>query len=87
MTHRPRISELESVRQPTEKSKDELRRTQNELKIRLENVQKRKGGFDERIANLNSILQQKICPVCERPVESEEFRSKCQHVTAERSRP
>ena len=81
----PRMIELESVRQPTEKSKDELRRTQNELKTKLENLQKRKGGFDERIANLNSILQQKICPVCERPVEPEEFRNKCQHVTAERS--
>jgi len=81
----PKIAELESVKQPTEKSKDELRRTQDDLKTRLRDAQKRKGGFDERIGNLNSILEQKVCPVCERPVEPEEFRTKCEHVMAERS--
>ncbi|MCJ7456426.1 SMC family ATPase [Candidatus Bathyarchaeota archaeon] len=81
----PKIAELESVKQPTEKSKDELRRTQDDLKTRLRDAQKRKGGFDERIGNLNSILEQKVCPVCERPVEPEEFRTKCEHVIAERS--
>jgi exonuclease SbcC len=81
----PKIIELESVKQPTGKSKDELRRTQNELKGRVRDAQKRRGGFDERIGNLNSILEQKVCPVCERPVEPGEFRTKCEHVIAERS--
>jgi len=81
----PKIIELESVKQPTGKSKDELRRTQDELKGRVRDAQKRRGGFDERIGNLNSILEQKVCPVCERPVEPGEFRTKCEHVIAERS--
>jgi exonuclease SbcC len=80
-----KIIELESVKQPTGKSKDELRRTQDELKGRVRDAQKRRGGFDERIGNLNSILEQKVCPVCERPVEPGEFRTKCEHVIAERS--
>jgi DNA repair exonuclease SbcCD ATPase subunit len=81
----PKIAELESVKQPTEKSKDDLRGTQNDLRARLKDTEKRKGGFDERIGNFNSILEQRICPVCERPVEPEEFRTKCQHVIGERS--
>ena len=81
----PKIFELESVKQPTEKSKDDLRRTQNELRSKSKDAQKRRGGFDERIGNFNSILEQKVCPVCERPVEPEEFRVKCEHVIAERS--
>jgi exonuclease SbcC len=81
----PKIAELESVKQPTEKSKDELRRPQDDLKARLRDAQKRRGGFDERIGNLSSILEQKVCPVCERPVEPQEFRTKCEHVMAERS--
>lgn len=81
----PKMIELESVKQPTGKSKDELRRTQDELKGRVRDAQKRRGGFDERIGNLNSILEQKVCPVCERPVEPGEFRTKCEHVIAERS--
>ncbi len=79
------ISELENVKLPTEKSKDELTRSHNELRSALKDAQKRKGGFDERIGNFNTILEQKVCPVCERPVEPEEFRTKCQHVVAERS--
>jgi exonuclease SbcC len=81
----PKITELELVKQPTEKPKDELRQTQNELRARLKDAQKRKGGLDERIGNFNSILEQRICPVCERRVEPEEFHAKCQHVIAERS--
>jgi len=82
----PKIAELESVKQPTEKLEHELRLAQNDLKTRSKDAQKRKGGFDERIGNFNSILDQKVCPICERPVEPEEFRTKYEHVIAERSR-
>jgi exonuclease SbcC len=80
----PKIVDLQSVKRPTEESKEQLKQRQTDLKDRLKDAQKRKGQFDERIGNLNSIVERSTCPVCERPVEPEEFRAKCKHVMEER---
>jgi exonuclease SbcC len=80
----PKIVDLQSVKRSTEESKEELKQRQSDLKAKLKDAQKRKGQFDERIGNLNSILERSTCPVCERPVEPQEFRAKCNHVMGER---
>lgn len=80
-----KLVDLQSVKRPTEVSKEELKQRQSDLKVRLKDAQKKKGGFDERIGNLSSILDRGTCPVCERPVEPQEFRAKCRNVMGERS--
>jgi exonuclease SbcC len=82
----PKIKRFGEVKKPTEKTKEQLVAQQTELSTKLVQSQKLKGGLEERIGNFNSLIEKGVCPVCERPVNPEDFQGKSQHLAGERSR-
>ncbi len=81
----PRISELEGVEKPTEKTKDDLKKELRENRAKKGQAESLKSKLEERIANFDSILETKVCPVCERKIELGDFASKSQHLKKEKS--
>ena len=82
----PKIRQFGEVKKPTEKKKEQLVAQQTEISSKLVQSQKLKGGLEERIRNFNSLIEKGVCPVCERPVNPEDFQGKSQHLAGERSR-
>ena len=80
----PNLSKFESVKKPTEKSLRELKQEQDDRRIKLQESQKLKGRFDERIGNFASIMGTGTCPVCERTVNPDEFRGRSRHLEEDR---
>jgi exonuclease SbcC len=81
-----KVREFESVKKPTDKSLQELKKLQDDIRIKLQELQKLKGRFDERIGNFTAIMRTKTCPVCERPVNPDEFRDTSKHLEEDRKR-
>jgi exonuclease SbcC len=82
----PKVLEFESVKKPTDKSLQELKKLQDDIRVKLQESQKLRGRFDERIGNFTSIMETKTCPVCERPVNPDEFRDRSRHLEEDRKR-
>ncbi len=76
----PALTKFESVKKPTERSLENVTREQNDLRVKLQESQKLKGRFDERIGNFTSLVGTGTCPVCERTVNPDEFRGKSHHL-------
>jgi exonuclease SbcC len=81
----PKIMQFEQIKKPTDQTKEQLAEQQAELSAKLVQSQKLKGGLEERIGNFNSLVEKGVCPVCERPVDPEDFQGKSQHLAGERS--
>ena len=82
----PNLTKFESVKKPTEKSLDEVKKEQDGLRIKLQELQKLKGRFDERIGNFTSLVGTGTCPVCERSLNPDEFRDRSRHLEEDRKR-
>lgn len=82
----PNLNKFQSVKKPTEKSPQELKQEQDDLRIKLQESQKGKGRLDERIGNFAAIMETKTCPICERPVNPDEFRDRSKHLEEDRER-
>ncbi len=82
--YEPRISEIEGVKKPTDKTKDDLRREVREYRAGKEEAEGLRAKLDQRIENFDSILENNICPVCEREVEPRDFASRSLHLKEER---
>jgi exonuclease SbcC len=84
-TLQPEIREFQLVHKPTEKTKAELKQELDSLRKKSTEKQKLKAKVEERKGNFNSILQNKSCPVCERPVDSKDLKDKIRHLEKEES--
>ena len=82
----PVLTKFESVKKPTERSLEEVTGEQKGLRIKLQESQKLKGRFDERIGNFTSLVGTGTCPVCERMVNPDEFRGKSKHLEEDSKR-
>jgi exonuclease SbcC len=80
----PKITRFEQVKKPTDETKEQLVAQQIEFSAKLVQFQKLKGGLEERIGNFNTLVEKGVCPVCERPVNPEDFQGKSQHLADER---
>ncbi|MCP8304019.1 MAG: SMC family ATPase [archaeon] len=80
----PKIVELENVDKPTEKTVAVLKRELVDIRDRLKKERDQKAKLDERVENIESILEKRICPTCEREIDPKEFGSKAEHLEYER---
>ncbi|MGA2625667.1 MAG: SMC family ATPase [Candidatus Bathyarchaeia archaeon] len=80
----PKINKFQSVKNPTDRTAEELKREQTLLRTKIQDTQKLKGRFDERIGNFASITETKTCPICERPADPDEFKNRSKHLEEER---
>jgi DNA repair protein SbcC/Rad50 len=81
----PKLSKLRALKQPTTKSKNELKSDLREKRRKKEEAEGLKSRLVERIENFDNILQTNICPVCERKIEHKDFSAKSRHLKEERA--
>src|SRR5208337_4909690 len=80
----PKINKFQLVKKPSDKTTEELKLDQELLRTKIQDTQKLKGRFDERIGNFVSITETKTCPICERPADPAEFKNRSKHLEEER---
>jgi len=80
----PKINKFQLVKKPSDKTTEELKLEQELLRTKIQDTQKLKGRFDERIGNFASITETKTCPICERPADPGEFKNRSKHLEEER---
>ncbi|MGD0423078.1 MAG: SMC family ATPase [Candidatus Bathyarchaeia archaeon] len=80
----PKINKFQIVKKPSDKTTEELKQEQELLRTQIQDKQKLKGRFDERIGNFASITETKTCPICERPADPDEFKNRSKHLEDER---
>ena len=78
----PMMKELQHVL-PVEKSREELRKELRDTRSKKEAASKLSSKLEERLANVESILEKNVCPVCEREVEEKDFATKGKHLKEE----
>ncbi len=81
----PRISELRGLKKPTEKTKAELKEELQKLRKKSKEVENVGSKLEERMENFASILEKKVCPVCERKIERKDFAGKLRHLKEEKA--
>jgi exonuclease SbcC len=82
----PKINKFQLAKKPTDRTTEELKREQTLLQTKIQDTQKLKGRFDERIGNFTSITETKTCPICERPADPAEFKNRSKHLEKEREK-
>jgi len=80
----PKITDLARLKKPTDKTKQRLKQEVKKLRTESRDAEGQKAKLDERVGNFESILEKKICPICERPVDPKRFKDKAQHLEQER---
>lgn len=79
----PKISELENIKKPSDKTEKEVKAERKELEKTLKVVDKQKSKIEERMESFDKLMKERICPVCERPIESNEFGDRRRHLELE----
>jgi DNA repair protein SbcC/Rad50 len=83
-TYEPKIRELESVERTTDLTEIELKQQREQLSDAKSSLERMKARLDERLSNFDSLVENRSCPVCERPIEPNDFATKSGHVRKER---
>ena len=82
----PAITELKKIERPTSKTKEQLKADLSNLRMEMKGAEKLRGKLDERKDNFESLMKEKICPVCERPLEPKDFKGKLSHIESEKEK-
>jgi len=81
----PKMSELARLKKPTDKTRQQLKQEITKLRVKSREMEKQRAKLEERVGNFESILKKKVCPICERPIDSKKFGEKAKHLEQERS--
>lgn len=73
---KPPIDRYRSMKEPTEKTREEIGRELEELTKQIEILQEKKGAVEAKIEDYRLIEENKICPTCDRPADPEEYKEK-----------
>jgi len=82
----PTITELKKIERPTSKTKEQLKTELSKLKGEAKEKEKLRGKLEERAESFESLIEKKVCPVCERPLKPKDFKGKLSHVELEKKK-
>ncbi|HEY6283312.1 MAG TPA: hypothetical protein VIW22_05240, partial [Nitrososphaerales archaeon] len=78
------IEEARSKKPPTSRPIAELRRKERSLESKARKLAGLKGAVESKLADYESIMKRRMCPVCDRPVEAHDFDARKTRKQAER---
>jgi exonuclease SbcC len=78
-----KIRELGAHENPSEKSVQELQAKIKEEETRERELREQETRIKTKLNDYDSILEEKICPTCDRPIETDSFSEKLGHKIAE----
>jgi len=79
------LEEAGSKRPPTSRPLAELRRKERSLESKAKKLAGLKGAVESKLADYESIMKRRVCPVCDRPVEAHYFDARKTRKEVERN--
>lgn len=78
------LKELQSLPKPTEKSEEELEADLQRIEERRNALADQRGANKKTLSNYEMLIDKKICPTCERPIEDPSvYKEKCDKMRQE----
>jgi exonuclease SbcC len=73
---RPKLEEMQKIEKPTDKSIEQLSRELADLQKQQRELVKNQSALDTKIKDYLHIEEKGICPTCDRPIDSAEFKTR-----------